>query len=61
MIVVIDTNVALTTFKFSDCAITAEADYIVTEDRHFQALIGSGYKPQPITPAEFIQRHLFGK
>jgi uncharacterized protein len=44
--------------KFADCAIAAEADYIITEDRHFQALIGSGYRPQPITPAEFIGRHL---
>ena len=46
--------------KFADCAITAEADYIITEDRHFQALIGSGYKPRPITPEEFLRRHLSG-
>ncbi|MDB6120469.1 MAG: putative nucleic acid-binding protein [Verrucomicrobiaceae bacterium] len=44
--------------KFADCAIAAEVDWIVTSDRHFDALIGSGYKPQPITPAEFIERHL---
>ena len=44
--------------KFADCAITADADYIITEDRHFDALIGTGYKPQPITPSEFIHRFL---
>jgi predicted nucleic acid-binding protein len=44
--------------KFADCAIVAGADYIVTEDRHFDALRGSGHKPQPVTPAEFIRRHL---
>lgn len=43
---------------FVDCAIVAEADLIITEDRHFETLRGSGYKPQPITPSEFIQRHL---
>ena len=46
--------------KFADCAIAADADYIITEDRHFDTLIGSGYKPQPITPEEFIRRHLGG-
>ena len=44
--------------KFADCAIAAEADYIITSDHHFDALRDSGYKPQPITPKEFIQRHL---
>jgi uncharacterized protein len=44
--------------KFTDCAITAGADYIVTEDRHFAPLTTAGYHPQPITPAEFIARHL---
>ncbi len=44
--------------KFSDCAITANADYIVTEDRHFAPLATAGYHPQPITPAEFISKHL---
>lgn len=44
--------------KFADCAISAEADFIITEDAHFHALVGSGYKPQPITPEEFIARHL---
>ena len=44
--------------KFTDCAIVAQADYVITSDHHFCALIGSGYQPQPITPEEFIQRHL---
>ena len=44
--------------KFADCAIAANADYIVTSGRHFASLIGSGYKPQPITPEEFIAQHL---
>jgi uncharacterized protein len=44
--------------KFTDCAITAAADYIVTEDRHFAPLATAGYHPQPITPAEFISKHL---
>ncbi len=43
---------------FADCAIVAGADYIVTSDHHFDALLGSGYKPQPITPEAFIRRHL---
>jgi predicted nucleic acid-binding protein len=44
--------------KFADCAVAAEADYLITEDRHFDVLRGSGYKPQPISPAEFIRRFL---
>ncbi len=44
--------------KFADCAIAAEADFIITDDRHFDVLRGSGYKPQPVRPAEFIRRHL---
>jgi len=44
--------------KFTDCAITADADYLITEDHHFAPLANAGYKPQPITPLEFIQRHL---
>jgi putative PIN family toxin of toxin-antitoxin system len=39
---------------FADCAITAGADYLITEDQHFTALRDAGYKPQPITPLEFI-------
>jgi uncharacterized protein len=44
--------------KFADCAIAAEADFIITDDGHFNALIGSGYKPRPITPEEFMAQHL---
>ena len=46
--------------KFADCAIAAHADYIITEDRDFRPLAGAGFKPQPITPQEFIARHLLG-
>ena len=46
--------------KFADCAIAAEADWIITDDRHFDALKTAGYKPQPITPEEFIRRYLAG-
>lgn len=44
--------------KFTDCAITADADYVITEDRHFDSLVDAGYKAQPIRPEEFIQRYL---
>ena len=44
--------------KFADAAIVAGADYIITDDAHFRAIIGFGHKPQPITPAEFIRRVL---
>ena len=47
--------------KFADCAIAAEADFIITEDQHFDAMRGSGHKPQPVTPEEFIRRHLGGE
>lgn len=44
--------------KFADCAIAAHADYVITADRHFRPLANAGYKPQPITPEEFIRQHL---
>lgn len=44
--------------KFADCAISANADYIITQDAHFKPLIGSGYRPQPISSSEFIARFL---
>jgi putative PIN family toxin of toxin-antitoxin system len=44
--------------KFVDCAVTAQADHIITDDRHFDALVGSGYRPQPITLDAFIQSYL---
>lgn len=43
---------------FADCAIAAAATHIITEDRHFEALRGAGYKAQPITPDEFIRQFL---
>jgi len=42
---------------FTDCAIAAHADYVITEDRHFAPLANAGYKPQPVTPDEFIARY----
>lgn len=42
---------------FTNCAIAAHADYVITEDRHFAPLANSGYKPQPITPTNFIERY----
>ena len=44
--------------KFCDCAIAAEADFVVTDDAHFTVLKSGGYKPKPITPEEFIRVHL---
>jgi uncharacterized protein len=38
---------------FTDCAITAGADFLITEDRHFGPLADSGYKTRPISPQEF--------
>jgi putative PIN family toxin of toxin-antitoxin system len=44
--------------KFADCAIAVGADFVITEDRHFDVLAASGHKPQPISPAEFMRRFL---
>ena len=44
--------------KFVDCAIAAQADFIVTADTHFKPLTQAGYKPKAITPEEFMQKHL---
>jgi predicted nucleic acid-binding protein len=44
--------------KFCDCAIAAAADFVVTEDNHFAALKSAGFRPQPLTPDEFIRLHL---
>jgi uncharacterized protein len=41
--------------KFADCAIAAQAEWIVTEDGHLEVLKHSGHKPQPITPEAFIR------
>jgi putative PIN family toxin of toxin-antitoxin system len=44
--------------KFCDCAIAAEANFVIAEDHHFDVLKSAGYKPKPITPEEFIRQHL---
>jgi putative PIN family toxin of toxin-antitoxin system len=44
--------------KFVDCAITAEADFLITNDSDFSPLSNAGYKPQPITAEDFIARYL---
>ncbi|MCB1076436.1 MAG: putative toxin-antitoxin system toxin component, PIN family [Verrucomicrobiae bacterium] len=41
--------------KFADTAIAAEADYIITSDRHFSALESSGYRPRAISPESFVE------
>jgi putative PIN family toxin of toxin-antitoxin system len=46
--------------KFVDCAIVANADWIITEDRHFDVMNRDKGKPLPIKPSEFIQRFLSG-
>jgi len=46
--------------KFCDCAIAAEAAFVVTDDAHFTALKTAGYKPKPIAPEDFIRAHLGG-
>lgn len=43
---------------FTDCAITEGADFIVTEDRHFDPLATAGYHPKPISPALFMGKYL---
>lgn len=42
---------------FTDCAIAAYADFVISEDHHFNLLANAGYKPQPITPSAFIHRY----
>lgn len=42
---------------FTDCAITAGADYLITSDRDFAPLAGAGYRPQPISPEAFLSQH----
>ena len=44
--------------KFCDCAIVAEANFVVVEDNHFDVLKSAGYKTQPIKPEEFIHQYL---
>jgi predicted nucleic acid-binding protein len=44
--------------KFCDCAIAAEANFVITEDNHFDVLKSAVYKPKLIKPDEFIRQHL---
>ncbi len=44
--------------KYCDCAIAAAANFVITEDAHFDALRSAGYKPHPMVPDEFIRQHL---
>ena len=39
---------------FTDCAITAHADSLLTEDAHFAPLADAGYKPRPLSPQQFV-------
>ncbi|MGB8354491.1 MAG: putative toxin-antitoxin system toxin component, PIN family [Chthoniobacteraceae bacterium] len=41
--------------KFCDCAIAANADFLVTGDHHFAPLESAGYRPKPIAPDEFVR------
>ena len=44
--------------KFVDCAIVANADFVITNDSDYAVLANAGYKPQPIKPEDFIARYL---
>ena len=46
--------------KFADCAIVANADFVITEDAHFAPLATAGYKPQVISPMKFSERFCHG-
>lgn len=41
--------------KFIDCAITANAQWIITHDRHFDVLAATTYRPRPIRPDKFME------
>lgn len=41
--------------KFTDCAVASAADYLVTEDHHFETARGSGHRLQIISPREFMK------
>ena len=43
---------------FTDCAITAGADYLLTEDAHFAPLADAGYRPRPISPQQFVSQFI---
>lgn len=35
--------------KFTDCAIIAHADFVMTDDKHFSPLASAGHKPKPVS------------
>ena len=41
--------------KFIDCAITANAQRIITHDRHFNVLAATTNRARPVLPDEFIE------
>ncbi|RLB75091.1 MAG: putative toxin-antitoxin system toxin component, PIN family [Deltaproteobacteria bacterium] len=45
--------------KFVDCAITGQADFLITSDKHFKILSTENFPPVPIiAPDKFIQHLL---
>jgi predicted nucleic acid-binding protein len=44
--------------KFVDCAIVANADFVITNDSDYAVLAIAGFKPQPIKPEDFIAEYL---
>lgn len=44
---------------FADCAITAHADFVLTDDSDYQTMRNTGYKPQPMKAEEFISNYLY--
>ena len=40
--------------KFTDCAITTAADYLISDDHHFAPLVDSGHKTKLIRPSQFL-------
>ena len=44
--------------KFADCALNAGADYIVTNDRHFNVLKSLGFPPVKVADIESFKRIL---
>lgn len=43
---------------FADCAITAHADFVLTDDSDYRTMRNTGYKPQPMKAEEFISNYL---
>ena len=43
--------------KFCDCAIAVHANWIVTEDRHFDVLRSETFRVKPIKVENFLARY----